>query len=773
MSAKRRAIETDIPSNANTSVSPDQPNASGTGTQLAPVKRQRVSRACDQCRAAREKCDGVQPECFPCVSQNRSCTYDVSPRKRGVQTGYIRTLELALGWVFERVPGSEESLSRLLAHEGGHGRSVFAGKDPSNADRLHKRWRESRVHRSIDHILSGGSLSSPGHDGRTSLPDASDADGDVARRRSRSRSPGHVHVHGTPDSQRPSVDHRSPTPRVSVIERQREPTETLMFQPGPPPSSRLRLPPNHWRLLDIYFSYTHSWLPILEKQNMFQASYLYPEEGLAVDPREASSAVHAELWAALALASLQDANSRTSTSDSSVGLPTVEIYKVARGLLPSEDGAFQIHHARAFLLLGLVKLGQDKLMGAWLLIGSATRILLGPDKPTPCGPDRKASLTLMACFMMDTILSVRCNMPPTVRSEDLVDLPPIPEDGLDQWEPWAPCDGFGVCCPGSRSSRNPAFCLSTFNQLYAIIKAVSIEVSMKRRGLSPGTRPDLMARLQDAVHRGSPLSSFIMSPSCGTASTPTFYLARATYLWANSIANPHSEGLLYQLSETLEQYQRLFGKCGMAPFIPACLASLAKQQNLLGCSNRQKERVKFLVSAYTPNLPEGSKPSPNSSHTHLVPQPPQQKYPNPNISPLYNSPAATHDFQTHPSNRDYGSFSAPAIPAPYQRLLTNAATTLPEAGNHSTMHMAQVPAISVDSTQQGRSQPTHPPPPPAVPPGPPAGFGPSPDYEALLDDLASIECTDPIDVDPQFMTNLGFAPGCDITEIFTRDFGTA
>ncbi len=56
---------------------------------------------------------------------------------------------------------------------------------------------------------------------------------------------------------------------------------------------------------------------------------------------------------------------------------------------------------------------------------------------------------------------------------------------------------------------------------------------------------------------------------------------------------------------------------------------------------------------------------------------------------------------------------------------------------------------------------------------PPAGFGATPDYEALLDDLASIECTDTVDVDPQFMANLGFAPGCDIAEIFTRDFGGA
>ena len=54
---------------------------------------------------------------------------------------------------------------------------------------------------------------------------------------------------------------------------------------------------------------------------------------------------------------------------------------------------------------------------------------------------------------------------------------------------------------------------------------------------------------------------------------------------------------------------------------------------------------------------------------------------------------------------------------------------------------------------------------------PPLGFGHSPDYDALLDDLAAIERVDAVDLDTQFMTNLGFAPGCDINEILTRNFG--
>jgi hypothetical protein len=44
------------------------------------------------------------------------------------------------------------------------------------------------------------------------------------------------------------------------------------------------------------------------------------------------------------------------------------------------------------------------------------------------------------------------------------------------------------------------------------------------------------------------------------------------------------------------------------------------------------------------------------------------------------------------------------------------------------------------------------------------------DYDALLDDLASIDCTDGVETDPQFMANLGFAPGCDLGEIYSQGF---
>jgi hypothetical protein len=85
-----------------------------------PNKRQRVSRACDQCRTAREKCDGIQPICFTCASTNRNCSYTVSPKKRGIPPGYIKSLEITLAWTFINVAGVEDSL-KALVHGAGQG----------------------------------------------------------------------------------------------------------------------------------------------------------------------------------------------------------------------------------------------------------------------------------------------------------------------------------------------------------------------------------------------------------------------------------------------------------------------------------------------------------------------------------------------------------------------------------------------------------------------------------------------------------------------------
>jgi hypothetical protein len=538
-------------------------------------------------------------------------------------------------------------------------------------------------------------------------------------------------------------------------------------------------------LLDIYFSYTHSWLPILEKQDLFQASYLYPEAGLVVNADDISSPVHAELWAALALASLQDDGS--SLTDTGPAMSPSEIYQIARGLVPTEGGPFSVQHVRALLLLSLVNLGQNKLAAAGLLTGSAIRILhdVDPNRRGAYTRDReRTNLTWMACFVLETVLSVRCNKPPHLRTEDVAGLPLVSESGPDQWEPWKPCDGFGSSCTESRSSRSPAFCISTFNQIYAIMKVVAVGTLARTTGLSrQETSGAFITQLHQAIDSNLPFTSFITSPCCGTASVPTPYVARATYLWANTLADPNSEAFLTMLQDTLDRYQQRFGKCGMPPILSVCTGSLVNQQHPLDRSERDEESPRHLVSGYTTR---GSEAMP-SRIPGFHPEIPSQKtreneLPDVTASPqfpassnpyaalvmpsLSDGESAARRLRPHLSGGGYTAFAGPSVAGSYQDPFHNQSMTVSPQQGRNNMQLGTDVASAPGMTRSVASTYT------ALDPlGPHAEFGVSPDYDALLDDLAAIECTDAVDMDPQFMANLGFAPGCDITEILTRGFG--
>ncbi|KAJ2986863.1 hypothetical protein NUW58_g4830 [Xylaria curta] len=253
MGAKRRGAGEEVMSRRTTERSPSE----------AVPKRQRVSRACDQCRAAREKCDGIRPLCFPCASQNRLCTWEEPKKKRGVQTGYIRTLEMALGWIFDKIPESENSLHGLLTHEGGQGRLLLAGKDTSAGNRLHRRWRRSTVHTKIERVLSGGAtptkstnVSTPGEESDEDRPE----EDSLTRRGEMSVSNiSEPTEHLKDERNTPDIAHpRAQRPR-DLTTSQMNDTDLVKSPPNLQSPTQLQRPPivklpsNHWRLLDIYF----------------------------------------------------------------------------------------------------------------------------------------------------------------------------------------------------------------------------------------------------------------------------------------------------------------------------------------------------------------------------------------------------------------------------------------------------------------------------------------------------------------------------------------
>lgn len=723
---------------------PDHPlpasdSAAASTSLAAPAsKRQRVSRACDQCRAAREKCDGIQPLCFPCVSQNRPCTYAANPKKRGVQTGYIKTLEVTLAWLFDKVPGCEEALEALLLHEGGQGQSLLVGKDPDRANRMHKRWRKSKVHKEIDRILSGGDTAQSRVDKESPLDD---------------------------DESEVDQSEKAPGPRQSVdtsqeISRSEMPAaEYAQSNAACAPNTVIQLPANHWRLVDIYFSYTHAWYPILEKQDLLKTIYTYGDAGLHVHQLGPQSAAHAELWAAMALASYQDGASAhlfTAPAASPLLSPD-DMYDTARKLIPAEEGDFEIQHARASLLLALISIGKGKKTSAWILVGLAHRIAL--DVPETHHNDerssRRVTAVLMGCYILDTLISVHRRGMPSLDTAGIIEGMSVPEDNLDEWQPWAPCDGFGLVL--RPSSRSPAYSLTTFNQVYDVFKFMRKRTLQRQNGLLPSEHAgEAMMLLHQTIKPRLPFASFIVARDSSSVTIPSAYVLRILFLWVGAILESANDSACTLILESVEQYLAQFGACGAPPFFSSCLLLMRQHHSFLHLHPHSRQRWETLQDAL---LFIWMSPNPMSPHAVRPP------------SALGTTTATGASEVNIPSASNHAAASmtvttpSEIYPAPH----TLQTPTLlppqyppPQSEGPFSMNNFSYGA-PVGGPDLGR--------PPARGHHRDSFGGGSLDYDALLDDLSSMDYVDRVDADPQFMANLGFAPGCDISEILKREFG--
>ncbi|KAG0330454.1 hypothetical protein BGZ99_003025 [Dissophora globulifera] len=68
-------------------------NSNGSNQQ----KRSKITKACDNCRRRRVKCDGVPDGCGGCKAAKTQCVYTTSNTKRGPPKGYVEVIEDRLG----------------------------------------------------------------------------------------------------------------------------------------------------------------------------------------------------------------------------------------------------------------------------------------------------------------------------------------------------------------------------------------------------------------------------------------------------------------------------------------------------------------------------------------------------------------------------------------------------------------------------------------------------------------------------------------------------
>ena len=721
----------------NDASTPDTP----TTQSSAPIKRQRVSLACDACRVARERCDGGRPTCGTCVSQKRACSYTPAAKKRGVQTGYLRTVELSLAWLCENFPDGEEALHQLLK---GNDAAKLLSKDKSG-NQLHKKWSKSKIHREIGRLLSDGS----GMPGDNNSAEDSDTDGDT-----------------TADPQLPL------------------PTEKRMVNTC--------LPGNWRRLVEIYFTYTHSWLPIISKDAIIATAQAFPAQGIPLNSTNDFPSAYAELWAVLALAAFQDSASQLR----SAGEPRLSpqrIYFIARNMMPSEERRFELPHLRALLLHSMVLIGQGAALAAWMLVGTAVRLALhlrgtgelyardGTDEPLRS----PGALAFTACLILNTFTSA-CLGQPTFLKVDISDIHAFIDvmGRAVETETWHGIPGMGPS--GNDGALTTIQPLKTFYQLYKFTQVLSISLDAESRREQNQATEDVTT--EDLVKCLDPQFAFCSSVLYGgsTPLVPSAFVLQAAFLAITiHLVSGYRASLVSSLVEVVESCVSQFGTCGTPPVVVGLLGMVHRCGHIERLHDGERERwnatIESLRNIWRRQV-TGTSPAGHAMDASYVPPAAygsHQADPGMGVtSPDFLGLDFDNSQSLMGSNPSDSGFLFPenedAMPPQqrhteaFQPFATHLPTRGPSMNNsgvrNTSSSTSRIPWVPSSGLMAGpATSRSH---------GGLVGSTPQPvDYDAILEELGSIDCTDGLDMDPQFMTNLGFAPGADLGEMFQADFG--
>jgi hypothetical protein len=336
---------------------------------------------------------------------------------------------------------------------------LIGSKDASGAETLHQSWRSSLVCRQIDQMLSGSTVEVASEPIDPMLSNIMPTDINVEPTRQ-------------PAPQAPSANtaplHRPPSgPSLSISGPGISPPKHITSSTAIERSANLVLPQNAWNLLEYYFAFTQSWLPMTEKHGILKTMYAYPTEGLSHQEALASGE-HAELWSIMALAAYQLSRANPTDND------FVLLRNTARDLIPDEHGvtisaiqarpadAFEKGHIRALLVLALLSITSQAWQSAWLEVGLAVRLTLyrlsQTDRNTADRADKP--ILQLAAFVIEHTVAHQLALLPHMRSDSIQGFNNLDEDGLEEWAPWT-----DPTSPMNRSAKAPSKAFSTFNAL--------------------------------------------------------------------------------------------------------------------------------------------------------------------------------------------------------------------------------------------------------------------------------------------------------------------
>ncbi|KAL5333595.1 fungal-specific transcription factor domain-containing protein [Aspergillus crustosus] len=567
-------------------------------------RRKRVSRACDRCRSKKDKCDGLRPSCSACLTSSQACSYDPHAKKRGLPEGYVRGLEKLWALAICNIDGLEDTMLSLLGTTedtaGRRVRLMSLWGDDSASETLHESWKTCRLYNTLEKMMSSHPGSASPHSGKRLREEQgplwSHTASDWGFRIDRSSTPL------SQDAPR-VVD---PTPPCAKRARLSITADSRVFPATNSSAHSLQLPPQTSRLLDIYFTATHSWFPIVAKHNILRASYLYANApSLSMAKLSSGSGDHAALWALLSYTLLL---SRTNPENDSSGAlsRTKEYYAVARNFIPLESDHYELGHVQALLLLTFVNTGLEDWTTAWMLSGQAVRMIISMDIDVVTDARnsdnlRQAKAVFLGCFVVDSLLSFRLSRRPSMHSRDLVAIGLLEEDGLEEWNSWA-----DVLPPTGASQRKhpprrgPLHALSCFNRL---VELASVLNKIARDSISGPNAylfaQQLVSELKQWDDR-LPLGCRLIGPESIYPERHSALLPHQTYLGLTYIATllwlylriapqelcmhrsqrPATEGakkLLYRALPMISQHLDNFHVCSLPPVFELSLNTIVEQ----------------------------------------------------------------------------------------------------------------------------------------------------------------------------------------------------
>ena len=423
-----------------------------SGALSDPIKR--ATRACDQCRTQKKRCDSGRP-CNTCIKASLNCHYGKQARKRGFPTGYVRIIEALWALVFRAVPSSQETALHLLRNSSvgidDEGKVTLLNTHFDRIDSSRKVWLSSSIRHEIDKLASEleddekaglapeGSTSRSDPTARSSISSASDF------------APWTI-----PDdilSGKLSCNHRDD---FAAPENFGTDHHTELSVP---------LPADAWKLTEAYFKCYHSWLPITPKHSIVRA-LTELEDGV-----ECSSSQLGVLWAIFALTSAQRPSSdgeRLSISD--------KYYHEAMKTIPKELTRLEPDHIEALVHLTVLNIARGRWETASIVLRRIIRAIIQLQRSYKhqrkhATMESVLNRIILAAFTMDTLLAARAGTIPQLRSHDVSWAAQYDENEADEWEQWSTNTGVQTSGNEHMISRRPLRTLSTFKQY---IKLLSI-----------------------------------------------------------------------------------------------------------------------------------------------------------------------------------------------------------------------------------------------------------------------------------------------------------